>query len=105
MKAVPRAPFNISDHVESNTSERYENKPFEQFMGPSIPIDNGEVVLIRNDVPKTIIDVDAEGFLAEQHEVEHDSKSEDVYEEEYKEEFANDSKEEPGDDVDFEDEP
>ncbi|KAM3289637.1 hypothetical protein P3S67_017926 [Capsicum chacoense] len=74
-------------------------------MGPSIPNDNGEVVLIRNDIPETIIDVDAEGFLAEQHKVEYDSESEDVYEEEYEEEFADDSEEEPGDDVDFEDEP
>ncbi|KAM3338038.1 hypothetical protein P3S68_032364 [Capsicum galapagoense] len=105
MKTVPRDLFNVSDHVESNTSESYENEPSEQFMGLSISNDNGEVVLIRNNVPKTIIDVDVEGFLAEQQEVEHDSESEDVYEEEYEEEFADDSEEEPRDDVDFEDEP
>ncbi|XP_047267683.1 uncharacterized protein LOC124898104 [Capsicum annuum] len=105
MKTVPRDLFNVSDHVESTTSESFENEPSEQFMSPSIPNDNGEVVLIRNDVPETIIDVDAEGFLAEQHEVEHDSESEDVYEEEYEEEFADDSEEEPGDYVDVEDEP
>ncbi|KAM3301095.1 hypothetical protein P3S67_015595 [Capsicum chacoense] len=78
-------------------------------MGPSIPNDNDEVVLIKNDVPETIIDVEAKGFLDEQLEVEHynDSKdeSEDMYEEEYEEKFADESGEEPKDNVDFEDEP
>ncbi|XP_047253679.1 vegetative cell wall protein gp1-like [Capsicum annuum] len=75
------------------------------FMVPSIPDDYGEVFLIRYDVPKTIIDVDVEGFLAQQLKVEHhnesEDESEDVYEEEYEEEFED----EPKDDVDFEDEP
>ncbi|KAM3340917.1 hypothetical protein P3S68_028552 [Capsicum galapagoense] len=105
MKTISRDLFNISDHVESNISESYENEPSEQFMGPSILNDKGEVVLIRNDVSEIIIDVDAEGFLDEQHEVEHDNESEDMYEENYEEEFADESEEEPGDDVDFEDEP
>ncbi|KAF3635020.1 hypothetical protein FXO38_24849 [Capsicum annuum] len=109
MKNVPRDLFNVSDHVESNTSESYENEPFEQFKGSSIPDDNGEVVLIRNDVPKTIIDVEAEGFLAEHLEVEHNNESEDesedVFEEKYEEEFADEFGEETEDDVDLEDEP
>ncbi|PHT72698.1 hypothetical protein T459_23483 [Capsicum annuum] len=74
-------------------------------MGPSTPDDNGEVVLIRNDVPKTIINMDVEGFLAEQIKVEHDNESEDVYEEEHEDEFVNESKEDPDDDVDFENKP
>ncbi|PHT75851.1 hypothetical protein T459_19373 [Capsicum annuum] len=78
-------------------------------MGPSIPNDNGKVVLIKNDVPETIIDVEAKGFLAEQLEVEYDNKSEDesedMYEEEYEEKFVDESGEEPKDNVDFEDEP
>ncbi|KAM3301108.1 hypothetical protein P3S67_015608 [Capsicum chacoense] len=103
MKTIPRDLFNVSDQVESYTSESYENEPSEHFMSPSIPDDNGDVVLIRNDVLETIIDVDAEGFLAKQHKVVHDNEY--VYEEEYEEEFANESEEEPGEDVDFEDEP
>ncbi|KAM3251052.1 hypothetical protein P3L10_005122 [Capsicum annuum] len=105
MKTVPRDMFNVSDQVESNTSETYENEPSEQFMGPSIPDDNGEVVLIRNDVQKTIIDVDTKEFLVEQLEVEHDNESEDESEDMYEEEFADESEEEPKDDVDFEYEP
>ncbi|KAF3629176.1 hypothetical protein FXO37_29056 [Capsicum annuum] len=80
-----------------------------KFKGSSIPDDNGEVVLIRNDVPKTIIDVEAEGFLAEHLEVEHNNESEDesedVFEEKYEEEFADEFGEETEDDVDLEDEP
>ncbi|KAF3626734.1 putative cysteine-rich repeat secretory protein 55-like [Capsicum annuum] len=76
-----------------------------KFMGPSTPDDNGEVVLIRNDVPKTIINMDVEGFLAEQIKVEHDNESEDVYKEEHEDEFVDESKEDPDDDVDFENKP
>ncbi|KAF3620075.1 hypothetical protein FXO38_32568 [Capsicum annuum] len=99
MRTILRDQFNISNQVESNDSESYKNKSSEQY--------NSEVVLIRNYILETIIDKDAEGFLAEQHDVEHGNMSENeskaVYEEEYEEEFANDSEKEP--DVDFEDEP
>ncbi|WMV13675.1 hypothetical protein MTR67_007060 [Solanum verrucosum] len=63
MKTVPRDLFNMNDQVESNLPHSYENEPFEHLMGPSIPKDNGEVLLIRTDVPKTIIDVPSEEFV------------------------------------------
>lgn len=63
MKTVPRDLFNIGDQVESNLPQSYENEPSEHLMGPSIPKDNGEVILTRTDVPETIIDVPSEEFV------------------------------------------
>nr|XP_009763828.1 PREDICTED: uncharacterized protein LOC104215671 isoform X2 [Nicotiana sylvestris] len=74
MKTVPRDLFSISDELESNAPHYYENEPFEYLVGPSIPEDNGEVVLVRSDVPATILDVPPEGFLAQQLEIESDEE-------------------------------
>ncbi|KAK6780135.1 hypothetical protein RDI58_022319 [Solanum bulbocastanum] len=63
MKIVSRDLFNIGDEVESNLPQIYENEPSEHLMGPSIPKDNGEVLLTRTDVPETIIDVPSEEFI------------------------------------------
>ncbi|XP_070010337.1 uncharacterized protein [Nicotiana sylvestris] len=59
----------------------YQNKPFvlpsqpsEYLAGPSIPEDNGEVTLVRSDVPATILDVHLEGFLAQQLEIKSDEE-------------------------------
>ncbi|KAG5598995.1 hypothetical protein H5410_030365 [Solanum commersonii] len=57
MKTVPRDLFNMGDEVESNLPQSYENEPSGHLMGPSIPKDNGDVLLTRIDVPETIIDV------------------------------------------------
>ncbi|OIT29447.1 hypothetical protein A4A49_60464, partial [Nicotiana attenuata] len=65
MKTVPRDLFSISDELESNTPQCYENEPSEYLAGPSIPEDNGEVALVRSDVLATILDVPPEGFLAQ----------------------------------------
>ena len=46
-------------------------------MGPSIPKDNGEVLLTRTDVPKTIIDVPSEEFATQQLEVVNEEEFED----------------------------
>lgn len=101
MKTVPRDLFNVSDQVESNASQSYVNEPYEHLVGPSIPDDNGEVVLVRNDVLETIIDVAAEEVLAHELEVESENESKD----ESEEEFEDESEEGSEDDVDFEDEP
>ena len=50
MKTVPRDMFNMGDVVESNLPQCYDNEPSEHLMGPSIPKDNGEVLLTRSDI-------------------------------------------------------
>ncbi|OIT28730.1 hypothetical protein A4A49_31278 [Nicotiana attenuata] len=57
MKTVRRDLFSISDELESNAPQCYENEPSEYLAGPSIPEDNGEVALVRSDAPATILDV------------------------------------------------
>ncbi|TMW86556.1 hypothetical protein EJD97_021226 [Solanum chilense] len=63
MKTVPRDLFNMGEEVESNLPQSYDNEPSEHLMGPSIPKDNGEVLLTRTDVPETIIDVPSKNLL------------------------------------------
>ncbi|XP_060211782.1 uncharacterized protein LOC132639346 [Lycium barbarum] len=69
MKTVPRDLFSISDQLESDAPHCYGDEPSEHSMAPSILNDNGEVVLVRSDVPETIIDVPLEGFLEQQTEI------------------------------------
>ena len=70
MKTVPRDLFNISDQIESESDAHqiYGNEPFEHSMGPSIPNDDGEIVLERNDVPPTVINMAPRVFFAQEHE-------------------------------------
>ncbi|KAG5580624.1 hypothetical protein H5410_051251 [Solanum commersonii] len=58
-------------------------------MGPSIPIDNGEVLLTRTDVPETIIDVPSEEFVTQQLEVEYEERFEDESADEFEDECEN----------------
>ena len=92
MKTVPRDFFNMGDEVESNLPQSYENETSEHSKGPSIPKDNGEVLLIRTDLAETIIDVPVEEFVTQQLEVEYEEefehKSEDKSENEYEDEFS-----------------
>uniref|UniRef100_M1E132 Pectate lyase n=1 Tax=Solanum tuberosum TaxID=4113 RepID=M1E132_SOLTU len=105
MKTVPRDLFNMGDQVESNLPQSYENEPSEHLMGPSIPKDNGEVLLTRTDVPETIIDVPSEEFVTQQLEVEEEEfedesadefedESENEYEDEFEDELEDESEEE-----------
>ena len=99
MKTVPRDLFNMGDEVESNLPQSYENEPSEHSKGPSIPKDNGEVLLTRTDLPETVIDVPVEEFVNQQLEVEYEEEFEDEsadefeYESEnkYEDEFADES--------------
>ena len=86
MKTVPRDLFNMDDEVESYLSERYENEPFEHLIGPSIPKDNGEVLLTRTDVPETVIDVPSEEFVTQQIQIEYEKEFEDESEEDFEDE-------------------
>ena len=92
MKSVPRDLFNMGDEVESNLPISYENEPSEHSKGPSIPKENGEVLLRRTDLPETIIDVPVEEFVHQQLEVEYEEEFEDEFEDEseyeYEDEFS-----------------
>ncbi|WMV32669.1 hypothetical protein MTR67_026054 [Solanum verrucosum] len=107
MKTVSRDLFNMGDQVESNLPQSYENEPSEHLMGPSIPKDNGEVLLTRTDVPKTIIDVPSKEFVTQQLEVEYEEEfedesadeSENEYEDESEDELEDESEEEFEDDA------
>ncbi|WMV58609.1 hypothetical protein MTR67_051994 [Solanum verrucosum] len=89
MKTILRDLFNMSDQVESNLPQSYENEPFEHLMGPSIPKDNGEVLLTRTDVAETIIDVPSEEFDTQQLEVEYEEELEDESADEFEDETEN----------------
>ena len=67
MKTIPRDLFNISDQLESDSHQIYANEPCEPSTSPFIPNDDGEIDLVRNDVPATIIDMASQMFLAQQH--------------------------------------
>ena len=54
--------------------------------GPSIPEDDGEVPLVRNDIPETVIDVPPEEFYTQQLEVKYEKEFEDESEEEFEDE-------------------
>jgi len=86
MKTVPRDLFNMSDEFESDLPQSYENELSEHLMGPSIPEDDGEVTLVRTDVPETVIDVPSEEFVTQQLEVEYEKEFEDESEEEFEDE-------------------
>ncbi|KAH0707728.1 hypothetical protein KY285_010850 [Solanum tuberosum] len=106
MKTVLRDFFNMGDEVESNLPQSYENEPSEHLMGPSIPKDNGEVLLTRTDVPETIIDVPSEEFVTQQLEVEYEEEFEDESADEFEDEFEDKSENESEDEseIEYEDE-
>ncbi|XP_049382842.1 uncharacterized protein LOC125847219 [Solanum stenotomum] len=72
----------------------YDNEPSEHLMGPSIPKDNGEVLLTRTDVPETIIDVPSEEFVTQQLEVEYEEELEDESADEFEDETENEYEDE-----------
>ena len=77
MKTVPRDLFNMGNEVESNLPQSYENEPSEHLKGPSIPTDNGDVLLTKTDLPETTMDVLVEEFVNQQLEVEYEEEFED----------------------------
>ncbi|KAH0776339.1 hypothetical protein KY290_007750 [Solanum tuberosum] len=94
MKTVPRDLFNMSNKVESNLPQSYENETSEHLMGPSIPKDNGEVLFTRTDVRETIIDVPSEEFVTQQLEVEYKEEFEDESADEFEDESENEYEDE-----------
>ncbi|WMV18692.1 hypothetical protein MTR67_012077 [Solanum verrucosum] len=72
MKIVPRDLFSMSDEAKFDVPQSYINEPYDDSMGPSIPRDNGEVDLVRSDIPATVIKVYPREFVVE--EPEHESE-------------------------------
>ncbi|XP_049371954.1 uncharacterized protein LOC125836844 [Solanum verrucosum] len=83
MKTVLRDFFNMSDEFESDLPQSYENELSEHLIGTSIPEDDGDVPLVRTDVPKTVINVPLEEFVTQQLEVKYEKDFEDEFEDEY----------------------
>ncbi|KAG5610609.1 hypothetical protein H5410_021890, partial [Solanum commersonii] len=54
----------------------YINEPYDHSMGPSIPEDNGEVDLVRSDIPATVIKVYPRELIAEEPEPEPEDEDE-----------------------------
>ena len=106
MKTVSRDLFNMGDEVESNLLQSYENEQSQHSKGPSIPKDNGEVLLTRTDLPETIIDVPVEEYVNQQLEVEYEEEFEDEFEDEsenqYEDEFSDAFEDES--EIEYEDE-
>ena len=55
----------------------------EHLTGPCIPEDDGEVPLVRTDIPETALDMTSEEFDTQQLEVEYEKEFEDESEEEF----------------------
>ncbi|KAH0773686.1 hypothetical protein KY290_010823 [Solanum tuberosum] len=86
MKTVPRDLFNMSDEFESDLPQSYENELAEHLMGPSILEDDGEVPLVRTDVPETV-----------EYEKEFEDESEEECEDGFDNEYEDDSEDESED--------
>ena len=86
MKTVLRNLFNMSDEFESDLPQNYENELSEHLTGPSTPEEDGEVPLVRTDIPETVIDVPPEEFDTQQLEVEYEKEFEDESEEDFEDE-------------------
>ncbi|XP_049362547.1 uncharacterized protein LOC125827267 [Solanum verrucosum] len=97
MKTVPRDLFNMSDEFESDLPQSYENEFSEHLMGPSIPEDDGEVTLLRTDVPETVIDFEDESEDESKEECENGSENE--YEDDSEDESDDESEDEFEDDT------
>ncbi|XP_020978148.1 uncharacterized protein LOC110271528 [Arachis ipaensis] len=67
MKTVPRDLFSISDQVAIDAEDTYENEPFDNSTVPSIPNDDGEVDLVRNDLNEVLVDVAKEVYFSQEY--------------------------------------
>ena len=85
----------MSDIFESDLPQNYENELSEHLTGPCIPEDDGEVPLVRTDIPETALDMTSEEFDTQQLEVEYEKE----FEDESEEDFEDESEEECEDDL------
>ncbi|KAL4321583.1 hypothetical protein AHAS_Ahas14G0125000 [Arachis hypogaea] len=76
MKIIPRDLFRVSDDLESNSPIIYAREPCEPEVIPSLPNDNGEIDLVRNDLRATIIDMDQNMFAKQYCEEDEESEYE-----------------------------
>ncbi|MED6190434.1 hypothetical protein PIB30_105878, partial [Stylosanthes scabra] len=66
METVPRDLFSIRDQSDSEARQTFFNEQHEHLTTPSITTDNGELVLERNDLHPTVIEM----TFAQEHEAE-----------------------------------
>ncbi|XP_057747099.1 uncharacterized protein LOC130966327 [Arachis stenosperma] len=74
MKTVPRDLFSISDQVAIDVEDTYENEPFDNSTVPSIPNDDGEVDLVRNDLNEVLVDVAKEVYFSQEYNTGSDEE-------------------------------
>ncbi|XP_052113845.1 uncharacterized protein LOC127744972 [Arachis duranensis] len=74
MKTVPRDLFSISDQVDIDAEDTYENEPFDNSTVPSIPNDDGEVDLVRNDLNEVLVDVAKEVYFSQEYNTGSDEE-------------------------------
>ncbi|XP_016195242.1 uncharacterized protein LOC107636233 [Arachis ipaensis] len=76
MKTIPRDLFRVSDDLESDSPIIYAREPCEPEVIPSLPNDNGEIDLVRNDLRATIIDMDQNMFAKQYCEEDEENEYE-----------------------------
>ncbi|KAL4321411.1 hypothetical protein AHAS_Ahas14G0107800 [Arachis hypogaea] len=74
MKIVPRDLFNISDQVDIDAEATYKNEPFDSSTVPSIPNDDGEVDLVRNDLNEFLVDIAKEVYFFQEYNTRSDEE-------------------------------
>ncbi|KAL4327722.1 hypothetical protein AHAS_Ahas13G0128500 [Arachis hypogaea] len=74
MKTVPRDLFSISDQVSIDAEDTYENEPFDNSTVPSLPNDDGEVDLVRNDLNEVLVDVAKEVYFSQEYNTGSDEE-------------------------------
>ncbi|XP_052111602.1 uncharacterized protein LOC127742970 [Arachis duranensis] len=74
MKTVPRDLFSISDQVAIDAEDTYENEPLDNSTVPSIPNDDGEVDLVRNDLNEVLVDVAKEVYFSQEYNTGSDEE-------------------------------
>ncbi|MED6189822.1 hypothetical protein PIB30_099766 [Stylosanthes scabra] len=73
MKTIPRDLFRVSDDLESTSTLIYAQEPCESESIPTLPTDNGEIDLVRNDMAPHIL---SKHHCEEAEESEHESMEE-----------------------------
>ncbi|KAF7821588.1 uncharacterized protein G2W53_027043 [Senna tora] len=74
MKRVPRDLFNMGDQSDGG-QEFHWGEPSDSSSNPTLPVDDGEVDLVRTDVPATIIDQPLPTLDDQPHEIDYEEDS------------------------------
>ncbi|KAF7838991.1 hypothetical protein G2W53_007473 [Senna tora] len=74
MKRVPRDLFNMGDQSDGG-QEFHWGEPSDSSSNPTLPVDDGEVDLVRTDVPATIIDEPLPTLDDQPHQIDYEEDS------------------------------